>query len=54
MGGSFAALKFEVPTQQKKLLQILQKHCGPASADYFAAAQFLFQSNGDNVKKALE
>ena len=26
---------------------------GPTSADYFAAAQFLFQSNGDNAK-ALE
>ncbi|SHH12102.1 Protein of unknown function [Flavobacterium micromati] len=50
---SFASLKFEVPTQQKATANIAKALSGPASADYFAAAQFLFQSNGDNVK-ALE
>ena len=50
---SFAALKFEVPTQQKATANIAKALGGPTSADYFAAAQFLFQSNGDNVK-ALE
>jgi hypothetical protein len=50
---SFAAMKFEVPTQRKATANIAKVLSGPVSADYFAAAQFLFQSNGDNVK-ALE
>ncbi|MBP4142145.1 DUF2911 domain-containing protein [Flavobacterium sp. I-SCBP12n] len=50
---SYAALKFEVPTQQKATANIEKALSGPGGADYFAAAQFLFQSNGDNVK-ALE
>ena len=50
---SFAALKFEVPTQKKATANIEKALSGPTSADYFAAAQFLFQSNGDNAK-ALE
>lgn len=50
---SYVALKFEVPTQKKATANIERALSGPASADYFAAAQFLFQSNGDNVK-ALE
>ena len=50
---SYAALKFEVPTQKKATANIEKALSGPASADYFAAAQFLFQSNGDNAK-ALE
>lgn len=50
---SYAALKFEVPTQQKATANIAKALGGPAAADYFAAAQFLFQSNGDNAK-ALE
>ena len=50
---SYAALKFEVPTQKKATANIEKALSGPASADYFSAAQFLFQSNGDNAK-ALE
>ena len=50
---SHAALKFEVPTQQKATANIQKALAGPTAADYFSAAQFLFQSNGDNVK-ALE
>ena len=50
---SYAALKFEVPTQKKATANIEKALSGPASADYFAAAQFLFQANGDNAK-ALE
>ena len=50
---SYVALKIEVPTQKKATANIEKALSGPASADYFAAAQFLFQSNGDNVK-ALE
>ncbi len=47
---SYAALKFEVPTQQKAIANIDKVLAGPAAADYFSAAQFLFQSNGDNTK----
>ena len=47
---SYAALKFEVPTQQKATANIEKALAGPTGADYFAAAQFLFQSNGDNAK----
>ena len=49
---SYAALKFEVPTQQKATANIEKALAGPAAADYFSAAQFLFQSNGD-IAKAL-
>lgn len=47
---SYAALKFEVPTQQKATANIEKALAGPVAADYFSAAQFLFQSNGDNEK----
>ena len=50
---SIAVLKFEVPTQQNATANIAKALSGPSAADYFAASQFLFQSNGDNVK-ALE
>lgn len=50
---SYATLKFEVPTQQKASANIQKALSGPTAADYFSAAQFLFQSNGDTVK-ALE
>ncbi len=47
---SYAAIKFEVPTQQKATANIDKVLAGPGAGDYFAAAQFLFQSNGDNAK----
>ncbi|MFV8370090.1 DUF2911 domain-containing protein [Flavobacterium sp. LB2R40] len=47
---SYAALKFEVPTQQKATANIEKALAGPTAADYFSASQFLFQSNGDNTK----
>ncbi|TDE07215.1 DUF2911 domain-containing protein [Flavobacterium sandaracinum] len=47
---SYAAVKFEVPTQQKATANIEKALSGPTSADYFSAAQFLFQSNGDTAK----
>ena len=59
-GNSHVALKFEVPTQKKATESIEKTLAGPTSADYYSAAQFLFQSNGDNAKalvyvdKALE
>jgi hypothetical protein len=57
---SYAALKFEVPTQKIATESIEKALAGPTAADYFASAQYLFQSNGDIVKsrtymdKALE
>jgi hypothetical protein len=50
---SYAAVKFEVPTQQKATANIEKALAGPTGADYFAAAQFLFQSNGDNAKALI-
>jgi hypothetical protein len=57
---SYAALKFEVPTQKTATANIEKALAGPTAGDYFSAAQFLFQSNGDITKartyvdKALE
>ncbi|TRX32228.1 DUF2911 domain-containing protein [Flavobacterium sp. ZT3R18] len=57
---SSVSMKFEVPTQKVTLANIEKALAGPTSGDYFSAAQYIFQSNGDNVKalsyvdKALE
>lgn len=57
---SYAALKFEVPTQKIATASIEKALAGPNAGDYFTSAQYLFQSNGDIVKsrtymdKALE
>ena len=54
------SLKFEVPTQKMAMASIDKIMAGPSSADYFSAAQFYLQSNGDLTKaltyvnKALE
>jgi tetratricopeptide (TPR) repeat protein len=59
-GNSHVALKFDVPTQKLATESIEKVLAGPTSADYFSAAQYLYQSNGDNAKalvyvnKALE
>jgi hypothetical protein len=47
---SYVALKFEVPTQKTAIANIEKALSGPTAGDYFSAAQFLFQSNGDNEK----
>jgi len=47
---SSVSMKFIVPTQKEVLANIEKVLAGPTSADYFSAAQYLFQSNGDNVK----
>lgn len=49
---SYAAVKFEVPTQKTAMANIEKALAGPTAGDYFSAAQFLYQSNGD-VAKAL-
>ncbi|MFV5692069.1 DUF2911 domain-containing protein [Flavobacterium sp. LT1R49] len=57
---SYAAVKFELPTEKKAMANIEKALAGPAAGDYFSAAQYLYQSNGDIVKarayvdKALE
>lgn len=57
---TIVALKIEVPTQKNTLASIEKMMSGPSAADYFAAAQFYQQSNGDMTKaltyvnKALE
>lgn len=47
---SSVSMKFVVPTQKEVLASIEKVLAGPTSADYFAAAQYLYQSNGDNAK----
>jgi len=57
---TLVALKIEVPTQKTTLANIEKVLAGPTAADYNAAAQFYYQSNGDlnkaltYVNKALE
>lgn len=57
---TIAAIKFEVPTQKTAIASIEKALAGPTSSDYFAAAQYFYQSNGDMnkaliyVNKALE
>ncbi len=57
---SSVAMKFEVPTQKTAISNIEKALAGPSARDYFSAAQYLFQSNGDIAKartyvdKALE
>ena len=57
---SYVALKFDVPTQKMAMASIEKALAGPTAGDYFSAAQFLSQSNGDTAKslvyvnKALE
>ncbi|MFM2369988.1 MAG: hypothetical protein RL619_2305 [Bacteroidota bacterium] len=57
---SYAAVKFEVPTEKKATASIEKVLAGPAAGDYFSSAQYLYQSNGDIAKarayvdKALE
>lgn len=47
---SSVSMKFEVPTQKLTLANIEKVLAGPTSADYFSAAQYIYQTNGDNVK----
>jgi hypothetical protein len=47
---SSVSMKFEVPTQKVTLANIEKALAGPTSADFFSAAQYIYQSNGDNAK----
>lgn len=57
---TLVAIKFEVPTQKTAMASIDKALAGPTAGDYYASAQYLFQSNGDTSKaliysnKALE
>ena len=57
---TLVAFRFEVPTQKAAIASIEKALAGPTAGDYFSAAQFYFQSNGDlnkalgYVNKALE
>ncbi|TCN55350.1 DUF2911 domain-containing protein [Flavobacterium circumlabens] len=44
---SHVALKFEVPTSKTATTSIEKTLAGPTENDYFASAQYLFQSNGN-------
>lgn len=46
-------VKIEVPTQKTAMASITKVLAGPSAGDYFSAAQYFHQSNGD-AKKALE
>lgn len=50
---TMASIKFEVPTQKMAMASIEKVLAGPTAGDYFSAAQYYFQSNGD-LNKALE
>jgi len=47
---TLVAIKFEVPTQKIAMASIDKALAGPTSGDYYASAQYLFQSNGDMAK----
>lgn len=48
---SYVTLKFEVPTQKTATANIEKALAGPSAGDYFSAAQYMYQSNGD-INKA--
>lgn len=50
---SFVALKFEVPTQQTAMTSIEKVLSGPSANDYYAAANFLYQSKTDLAKSLV-
>ena len=50
---SFVALKFEVPTQKTAMTSIEKVLAGPTANDYYAAANFLFQTSTDLAKSLV-
>lgn len=47
---TMVSIPFEVPTQQAAMASIEKALAGPAAADYFSAAQYFYQTNGDMTK----
>jgi hypothetical protein len=50
---SLVGLKFEVPTQKTAMASIDKVLAGPSANDYYAAANYLFQSNTDLAKSLV-
>jgi hypothetical protein len=50
---TMVSVKFEVPTKKAAMASIEKVLAGPTSNDYFSAAQYFYQSEGD-INKALE
>ena len=50
---TMVSVKFEVPTQKMATANIDKALAGPTAGDYYSAAQYYFQSNGD-LNKSLE
>ena len=57
---TLVSIRFDVPTQKLTMANIDKVLAGPSANDYFSAAQYFYQSNGDlttalnYVNKALE
>ena len=49
---TLVSIPFTVPTQEAAMKSIEKTLAGPAAGDYFAAAQYFYQSNND-LNKAL-
>ncbi len=49
---TIVSVPFTVPTQETAIMSIEKTLSGPSSGDYFSAAQYFFQTNGD-LSKAL-
>lgn len=50
---TMVSIKFEVPTKKAAMASIEKVLAGPTGNDYFSAAQYFYQADGD-LKKALE
>ena len=50
---TMVSVKFDVPTQKTAMASIEKTLAGASAGDYFSAAQYYYQSNGD-MNKALE
>lgn len=50
---TLVSIKFEVPTAKTAIASIEKALGGPTAGDYFSAAQYYYQSNGDS-NKAME
>ncbi|MGC4039496.1 MAG: DUF2911 domain-containing protein [Flavobacterium sp.] len=50
---TMVSIKFAVPTAKAAMASIEKTLAGPTAGDYFSAAQYFYQSNGD-MNKALE
>jgi tetratricopeptide (TPR) repeat protein len=50
---TLVSVKFDVPTQKTAMASIEKALGGPGAGDYYSAAQYYYQSNGD-MNKALD